>query len=59
MLIVTPSVGFCNCSIFCFALYVHSSFAKISMRKRDFAVDALFVVVVGPILVGVAVLSLC
>ena len=29
MLIVTPIVGFCNCSIFCCALlYVHSSFCN-------------------------------
>ena len=28
LLIVTPIVGFCNCSMFCCALlYVHSSFA--------------------------------
>ena len=36
MLIVTPIVGFCNCSMFCCALlYVHSSFAIISMGKRE------------------------
>ena len=32
----TPIVGFCNCSMFCCALlYVHSSLAIISMRKRE------------------------
>ena len=32
MLLVTPIVGFCNCSVFCCALLcVHSSFAIISM----------------------------
>ena len=36
LLIVTPIVGFCNCSIFCCALiYVHSSFAIIFMGKRE------------------------
>ena len=35
-LIVTPIVGFCNCSMFCCALLcVHSSFAIISMGKRE------------------------
>ena len=34
--IVTPIVGFCNCSIFCCVLIcVHSSFATISIGKRD------------------------
>ena len=34
LLIVT--VGFCNCSMFCCALLlVHTSFAIISMRKRE------------------------
>ena len=33
-------MGFCNCSMFCHALLcVHSSFAIISMRKRE--LDAL------------------
>ena len=35
LLIVTPIVRFCNCSMFCCALlYVHSSFAIILMAKR-------------------------
>ena len=35
MLIVTPIVGFFNCSMFCCSLfYVHSSFAIILMGKR-------------------------
>ena len=35
MSIVTPIVGFCNCSMFCCALlYVHSSFAIILMGTR-------------------------
>ena len=34
LLIVTPIVGFCNCSMFCCVLlYVHSSFAIISIGK--------------------------
>ena len=33
---VTPIVGFCNCSMFCCVLLcVHSSFAIISMGKRE------------------------
>ena len=36
LFIVTPIVGFCNCSIFsCALLCVHSSFAIISMEKRE------------------------
>ena len=36
MLIVTPIVGFRNCSTFCCALlYAHSSFAVILMEKRE------------------------
>ena len=36
LLIVTPLVGFCNCSMFCCALLcVHSSFAIILMGKRE------------------------
>ena len=36
LLIVTPIVRFCNCSMFCCALLcVHSSFAIISMGKRE------------------------
>ena len=36
LLIVTPIVGFLNCSMFCCALLcVHSSFAIISMGKRE------------------------
>ena len=35
LLIVTPIVGFCDCSLFCYALLcVHSSFAIISMGQR-------------------------
>ena len=36
LLIVTPIVGFCNCSMFCCALLcVHYSFAIIAMGKRE------------------------
>ena len=36
LLIVTHIVGLCNCSMFCCALLcVHSSFAIISMGKRE------------------------
>ena len=36
LLIVTPIVEFCNCSMFCCALLcVHSSFAIILMGKRE------------------------
>ena len=36
LLIITSIVGFCNCSMFCCALfYVHSSFAIILMGKRE------------------------
>ena len=36
LLIVAPIVGFCNCSMFCYALLcVNSSFAIISMGKRE------------------------
>ena len=36
LLIVTPIVGFCNCSMFCCAcLCIHSSFAIISMGKSE------------------------
>ena len=36
MLIVTPIVGFCNCSMFCCVLlHAHSSFAVILMGKRE------------------------
>ena len=36
LLIVTPIVGVCNCSMFCCTLlYVHSSFAIILMGKRE------------------------
>ena len=36
MLIVSPIVGFCNCSVYCCALlYVHSSIAIILMGKRE------------------------
>ena len=36
LLIVTPIVGFCNCSMFCCTLhYVHSGFAIILMGKRE------------------------
>ena len=39
LLIVTPIVGFCNCSMFCCALLcVYSSFAIISMGKRELIV---------------------
>ena len=37
-LIVSPIVGFCNCSMFCCALLcVHFSFAIILMGKRELA----------------------
>ena len=36
LLIVTPTMGFCKCSMFCCALlYVHSSFAILLMGKRE------------------------
>ena len=36
LLIFTPIVGFCNCSMLCYVLlYVHSSFAIILMGKRE------------------------
>ena len=36
LLIVTPIVGFCNCSMFCCGLLcVHSSFAIIAIGKRE------------------------
>ena len=36
LFIVTPIVGFCNCSMFCCTLlYVHSSFAINLMGKSD------------------------
>ena len=36
LFIVTPIVGVCNCSMFCYTLlYVHSSFAIILMGKRE------------------------
>ena len=38
MLIVTPIVGFCNCSMFFYVLlYVHASFVIILMEKRELA----------------------
>ena len=38
LLIVTPIVGFCNCSMFCCVLLcIHSSFAIISMGKTELA----------------------
>ena len=36
LLIVTQIVGFCNCSMFCYALLcVHSSFATILIGKKE------------------------
>ena len=36
LIIVTPIVEVCNCSMFCFSLlYVHSSIAFILMGKRE------------------------
>ena len=36
LFIVTPIVGVCNCSLFCYTfLYVHSSIAIILMGKRE------------------------
>ena len=50
LLIVTPIVGFCNCSMFCCAFCCaikdHSSFASISMGKRA-GCFALFVFLVS------------
>ena len=51
LLIVIPVVGFCNCSMFCFALLcVHSGFAIILMGKRELVVllclSSLFIVIV-------------
>ena len=38
LLIVSPIVGFCNCSMLCCVLLcVHSSFAIISTKKRELA----------------------
>ena len=46
LLIVTPIVGFCNCSMLCCKLLcVHFSFTIISMGKRDLV--ALFVFLVS------------
>ena len=43
LLISTPVVCFCNCSLFCYALvYVDSSFAVILMGKRGRELIALF-----------------
>ena len=39
LVFVTPIVGVCNCSMFCYTLrYVHSSFAIILMGKRELVV---------------------
>ena len=39
LLIASPIVGFCNCSMLCCVLlFVHSSFTIISMGKRDLVV---------------------
>ena len=47
LFIVTPIVGVCNCSMFCYTLlYVHSSFEIILMGKRELV--ALFVFLVSP-----------
>ena len=36
LLIVTPNVGGCNCSMFCCTLlYIHPSFAIVLMAKRE------------------------
>ena len=44
LLIVTPIVGICNCSMFCCALlYVHSSFSIILMGKRELVALLFFV----------------
>ena len=44
LLIVTPNVGFCNCSMFCCALLcIHYSFEIILTGKREL-VDLLFFV---------------
>ena len=44
LLIVTPIVEFCNCSMFCFvSLCVHSIFAIISMGEERVGCFALFV----------------
>ena len=45
LLLVTPIVGFCNCSMFCCALLcVHSSFAIILMGKRELFTLLVFLV---------------
>ena len=45
LLIVTPIVGFCNCSMFCCALLcIHSSFAIISMGKTELVTLFVFLV---------------
>ena len=49
LLIVTPIVGFCNCSMFCCELLcVHSSFAIVLVGKREMvALLCLFVFLVS------------
>ena len=48
MLIVTPIVGFYNCSMFCCALlYAHSSFVVILMGKRELVALLFFVFLVS------------
>ena len=45
LLIVTPIVGFCNCSMFCCALLCdHSNFAIVSLGKRERKLVALLCV---------------
>ena len=47
--IVTPIVGFCNCSMFCYALLcVHSSFVIISIGKRELVALLWFVFLASP-----------
>ena len=48
LLIVTPIVGFCNCSMFCCALLCfHSRFAIILIGKREADCFAFFVFLVS------------
>ena len=35
LFIITPIVGICNCSMFLYVIYIHSSFATIFMGKRE------------------------
>ena len=58
LFIVTPIVGVCNCSMFCYTLlYVHSSIAVILMGKRELIallnLSSLCLVMVEPLFLAV------